>query len=111
MQRSFVGFLASAISQLLPHVQPANILENVTELQYVLASITETTWSKSHLNTLLMWLARRLDKPCVFFIDALDEFNNGHSERIVGLIEFLEQFQNSTQRGQIKYCVSSRPGS
>ena len=103
IQRSLKGFLCSIIRQTV--IDDQRLLDTLlAEQPKLLVKRNINDWDPKELRTLLIHLTSSRTRPVCYFLDGLDEFDQGDDiESVLSLIEEI----SSTRR--TKFCVSSRP--
>ena len=103
IQRSLKGFLCSIIRQTI--VNDERLLDTLLDEQpKLLEKRNINDWDPEELQILLTRLTLTRTLPVCYFIDGLDEYDQGDDvERVLSLIEKI------SSAGKNKFCVSSRP--
>ena len=102
MQRSLKGFLCSVIYQIVRgnRLLFEKVLRGDPGL---LSKRNPGDWSKRELREFLMHLIGLLDRPLCFFLDGLDELDQGDVDQLFNLVDGI------LETGKAKICASSRP--
>ena len=102
MQRSLKGFLCSVVHQI---VRGNRLLfeKVLREDPGLLSKRNPGDWSKRELREFLMHLIDLLDRPLCFFLDGLDEIDQGDVDQLFNLVDSI------LETGKAKICASSRP--
>ncbi|KAL8675663.1 MAG: hypothetical protein Q9224_007426 [Gallowayella concinna] len=101
MQKSARGLLQSLLYQIF--CQDRTILQAVLSSRLGLQDLSpHHVWSLKQLKELLKIAVTISSRRCCFFIDGLDEFDEGFWE-LLDMLDSLKQLAN------VKICVSSRP--
>ena len=102
MQRSLKGFLCSVVYQIVR--EDKQLVERILcGDPGVLSKRNPGDWSKRELREFLMHLIDLLDRPLCFFLDGLDEIDQGDVDQLFNLVSSIP-----TKR-KVKICASSRP--
>ena len=103
IQRSLKGLLSSIIRQTV--IDDQRLLDTLlAEQPKLLVKRNINDWETKELRTLIIRLTKSRTRPICYFIDGLDEFDQGDDiESVLSLIEEI------ASAGRTKFCVSSRP--
>ncbi|KAK8235219.1 hypothetical protein HDK90DRAFT_236789 [Phyllosticta capitalensis] len=106
LQKTPIGLYRWLLRQLVPHF-PRTFWRLVQEYEEKSRSSQDWDWQPEELRRVLEdHLAKAGSRrPIIVFIDALDECPEIHRKELIG---FIETVLGSSQRGQIKMCVSCR---
>lgn len=102
IQRSLKGFLYSVIHQLVR--EDKLLIEKILcGDPGLLSKRNPGDWSKRELREFLMHSIDLLDRPLCFFLDGLDEIDQGDVDQLFNLVDSI------SKTGKAKICASSRP--